>query len=125
MQLCDECHFDKVEAYKKNKFVHGPVGVGLCLLCHDPHASSQPAQLLAPTNTLCAGCHDTVIKKGDHVVRGVSGQGHPLAAPVDPSDPGKSLTCGSCHDPHGGQSQALFRRGLTSRMQLCGVCHKK
>jgi len=124
-ELCAECHFDKVEAYKKNKFVHGPVGVGLCLLCHDPHASSQPAQLLAPTNTLCAGCHDTVVKKGDHVVRGIFGQGHPLAAAVDPSDPGKSLTCGSCHDPHGGQGQALFRRGLTSRMQLCSICHKK
>lgn len=124
-QLCAECHFDKVEEYQKNKFVHGPVATGLCLLCHDPHASNQAAQLRAPVNTVCAGCHDSVVKSRSHVVRGVSGDGHPLSGPRDPANPEKAFTCGSCHDPHGGQAQALFRRGITSRMQICGMCHKK
>lgn len=124
-ELCAECHMDKVEEFQKNKFIHGPVATGYCLLCHDPHASSHPAQLRAPVNTVCVGCHDNVIKRDGHVVRGMSGNGHPLAGPRDPSDPGKPFNCSSCHDPHGGQAQPLFRHSLTNRMQLCASCHKK
>jgi predicted CXXCH cytochrome family protein len=122
--LCNECHLDKVKKFNTSKFVHGPVGAGLCSVCHDPHASDQPAQLLAHANAICLGCHDQV-DKAVHVVRGVGGKAHPLKDVPDPSNPGRMLTCASCHDPHGGQGNYFFARGLTGRFALCQLCHVK
>ena len=124
MILCGECHIDKIDEFKKNAFVHGPVASGGCVTCHDPHASSQPAQLHAPINDLCLGCHD-VINKKTHVVRGVSGSGHPLDKVTDPTNPGRSLSCASCHNPHGEATKDFFSGGVKSRFALCGRCHQK
>ena len=54
-QLCYECHTDynAVRGY-----VHGPVAVGACLFCHDPHRSSYLRLLKAPQPDLCYQCHD-------------------------------------------------------------------
>jgi len=123
-KLCMECHEDKMRGYNANKYVHGPVGAGLCLVCHDAHASEYPGQLLATTNQICVGCHDTV-KRGEHVGRGVGGAGHPLDGVPDPTRPQRMLSCASCHDPHGGEVSALFRRGIKGRFSLCQMCHKK
>lgn len=123
-KVCNECHSDKVKEFRANKFVHGPVEAGLCSACHDPHATDNPAQLHAPINELCLGCHDA-IGKGVHVLRGVGGKGHPLKGVKDPSNPGKMLSCTGCHDPHGGKASALFRRGIESRFTLCQLCHQK
>jgi predicted CXXCH cytochrome family protein len=122
--LCGECHTDKIAEIKKDAFVHGPVASGSCTVCHDPHASEQPAQLHAPINALCSGCHGSVAK-GQHVVRGVSGQGHPLDQGSDPLRPGRTMSCASCHDPHGGSSEYFFAGNVTSRFALCGRCHQK
>lgn len=122
--LCNECHLDKVKDFNNNKFVHGPVGVGLCTACHDPHASDHEAQLTAWVNTVCLGCH-SAFNASSHVIRGVTGKGHPLQDVDDPSNPGHPLSCAGCHDPHGGNASALFRGGLTSRFGLCQRCHKK
>jgi predicted CXXCH cytochrome family protein len=123
-RICNECHIDKVKAFNANKFVHGPVAAGICLVCHDPHASDNTAQLLAPINTVCLNCHEE-IGKSTHVVRGVTGKGHPLQGVPDPSRPGVTLSCASCHDPHGGAGKDFFRRGITSRFALCQMCHQK
>ena len=123
--LCGDCHSDKLADFRKNKFVHGPVAAGLCLVCHDPHASNEVAQLNMPVNQLCLNCHEGVDTKV-HVLRGISsGKSHPLSGEVDPSTPGRMFTCVSCHDPHGGMSEKLFVRGVADRMALCRVCHKK
>jgi len=123
-ELCMECHLEKMRKFNENKYVHGPVGAGLCLVCHNAHASEFPAQLHAKTNVICLGCHDKV-KKEVHVGRGVGGKGHPLEDVMDPTNPGRELSCASCHDPHGGQASALFRRNITSRFALCQICHLK
>lgn len=122
--LCNECHMDKIEEFRKNKFVHGPVGVGLCLLCHESHGTDNISQLLAPINQLCLGCHDTV-GEATHVVRGVSGSGHPLKGVPDPWRTGRELSCTSCHNPHGGMGGSFLQQGKTSAFALCGICHKK
>lgn len=125
LDLCTECHDDKVREFKKSAFVHGPVAIGDCITCHNPHAAAEPAQLNASINTLCNGCHST-IKQGGHVVRAVGGsKGHPLSGVNDPLRPGRKLSCASCHNPHSGESSALFVRGLASRFSLCTECHKK
>lgn len=125
LELCTECHDDKVSEFKKRAFVHGPVAIGNCIPCHNPHAAAEPFQLNASTNTLCGGCHST-IKQGGHVVRAVGGsKGHPLAGVNDPLRPGRKLSCASCHSPHSGENAALFVRGITNRFSLCQECHKK
>lgn len=123
-RLCNECHMEKVEEFKTNPYIHGPVGAGLCSVCHDAHASENPGQLLASTNVVCLGCHEKIAKDA-HVVRGVLGKGHPVEGLPDPSNPGRELSCASCHDPHAGANNYLFQRGITGRFGLCQICHKK
>lgn len=122
--LCGECHTEKIDSIKKNAFVHGPVASGSCTICHNPHAAGEPAQLNTPINQLCNSCHSS-IKEGEHVVRGVSGKGHPLSKAKDPLNPERAISCVSCHDPHSSASTSLFRRNEKSRFALCQNCHKK
>lgn len=124
LTLCGECHTEKMDEIKTDKFVHGPVAAGNCTICHNPHAAAEPAQLNAPINKLCTGCHSD-IREGDHVVRGVSGAGHPLSKKKDPQAPEKTMSCVSCHNPHGGVSASLFRGKVSGRFELCQNCHKK
>lgn len=124
LTLCGECHIDKIDDFKKNAFVHGPVATGSCVICHDPHASSQPAQLVAAINPLCLGCHSQVEKRA-HVIRGVGGNSHPLDKSKDPLHPDRTLSCASCHNPHGEASKSFFIMGATSSFSLCKHCHKK
>jgi len=123
-RICLECHADKLAEFKKSKFVHGPVEAEICVACHDPHASDQPAQLQDETNRLCTSCHASV-RVGEHVVRGVSGSGHPLSGPKNPADPSRPFHCASCHDPHKGQTESMFAFNLDNRFALCQKCHKK
>lgn len=122
--LCMECHEDKQAEYRKSKFVHGPIEAGLCMVCHDPHASNQRSQLIKPAYDLCVSCHEKIAKE-PHVTRGSSGKPHPLKGVANPAGLGEDLSCASCHDPHAGTVKAMFRWGISSRMALCGKCHKK
>lgn len=123
-ELCVECHEDKMTEFRKAKFVHGPIEAGLCMVCHDPHASREKAQLVMPPYDLCSSCHEQVAKT-PHVARGSSGKPHPLQGVPNPAGMGENISCASCHNPHSGESSALFRWGLDSRFTLCGKCHKK
>jgi predicted CXXCH cytochrome family protein len=122
--LCTECHEDIVEQYMEAEFVHGPVEAGLCNTCHDSHATPHRGQLVAETNELCLGCHET-IDDDVHVGRGVSGRPHPLSGKKDPSRPGRAFDCTGCHNPHGGKNRYYYQQGVTGRMQLCQLCHRK
>ena len=122
--LCTECHEDIVDDYMQAKFIHGPVEAGLCNTCHDSHASPHRGQLVADTNSLCLGCHEFV-DDNVHVGRGVGKRAHPLEGPKDPSRKGRTFDCTGCHNPHVGNSKYYFQRGISSRMQLCQICHRK
>ncbi|MFC1761375.1 cytochrome c3 family protein [Planctomycetota bacterium] len=54
-QLCIQCHraFDTPQPY-----VHGPVAVGDCLFCHEPHITRIKGLLKKPLPDLCFQCHD-------------------------------------------------------------------
>jgi len=123
-RFCLDCHQDKYEDFRKAKRMHGPVEAKLCLVCHDPHASDTLAQVRGKVNASCLRCHATV-QSGQHVVRGFSGQLHPLEGPVNPSDPSKPLSCASCHEPHGADLKALLRGKGSSTMVFCRRCHNK
>jgi predicted CXXCH cytochrome family protein len=122
--LCGECHEHKIEEFRSRKFIHGPIEAGLCSVCHDSHASAHFGQLTAAVNDLCLSCHSG-LTTDRHVVSGMTGKSHPLEGPVDPSDPNRRFSCIGCHDPHGGNTWAYFQRGISSRMILCQMCHKK
>ncbi|MCX7991624.1 MAG: cytochrome c3 family protein [Proteobacteria bacterium] len=117
--ICFECHSDM----KKDnfKYLHGPFAVGNCNLCHNVHSSDYPQQLLFSVNELCKTCHTEFKEKGKvHVL-----PKHPLENRKDPSRPGKDLSCASCHNPHGQEGNLFFPQGKKSRMEICGICHKK
>lgn len=117
--ICFECHSDMNK--DKFKFLHGPYAVGNCDLCHNVHSSDYAQQLLFSVNELCKTCHSEFKEKGKtHVL-----PKHPLENRKDPSRPGKDLSCASCHNPHGQESNLFFPQGKKSRMEICGICHKK
>lgn len=117
--ICFECHG---ELKKDNfKFLHGPYAVGNCDLCHNVHSSDYPHQLMFSINEVCKFCHTDFKDKGKtHVL-----PRHPLENKKDPSRPGKELSCASCHNPHGEESNMFFVQGKKSRMEICSLCHKK
>ena len=120
-ETCQKCHAEVVS----NTFKHGPVDAGYCSLCHDPHASPNDAWLRKPVWALCTTCHPDQ-GNGVHVVAGYSkASSHPTRGKKDRSRPGKSISCTSCHDAHGGEHVYFFAYDVKNRVDLCKACHKK
>ncbi len=98
--LCYTCH----ERKDTEKVVHGPIALGLCTFCHDPHQSPYRYRLRAsPPSQLCFLCHpnDKTIEKEVH-------------GPVAVGD------CVACHDPHTSPYQYRLRK---AGKDLCYTCH--
>jgi predicted CXXCH cytochrome family protein len=125
-ELCFDCHTEMADKLKKRKYRHGPIAAGMCEICHDPHGTLYPAQLRAPINELCESCHEQ-IRKGPHIVRTTTGEGHPLEGKPDPSKKGsgRQMSCISCHNPHAGDVRYFFQNNAEDRMLLCQMCHNK
>lgn len=123
-ELCITCHERKLF---EGKVTHGPVAAGMCLGCHNPHASDQQGLLKKEPVALCLDCHPEV-RQGPHVIAGFSRSGHPLGEPFkgkeaeDPLRPGKRFYCASCHEPHRSELPKLTRFG--KGMASCAKCHK-
>jgi predicted CXXCH cytochrome family protein len=83
---CKSCHRKIAVVYP---FVHGPVAVGKCLVCHDPHGSASPALLPSDARTLCTKCHDQPS----------------TMAHVEKS---RSQVCYLCHNPHASMNRRLL-----------------
>lgn len=93
--LCAKCHERRPAA----KYVHGPVAIGSCTLCHDPHGQTNPAFLVASGEALCFRCH-TEADALKHLV-------------IRPADSGEMLRekgCVFCHDPHQAERKYLLRQ---------------
>ena len=124
-RACFSCHLDKKEKWYPKKYLHGPFNTGKCAICHDPHASENPFNLIKDTWDLCVSCH---IDKGSgrHIVRNFSvGYYHPTRGKPDPSRPGRELSCSSCHNPHASDMSNLIRINYSSLYELCKKCHAK
>ncbi|HZZ84751.1 MAG TPA: cytochrome c3 family protein [Anaeromyxobacteraceae bacterium] len=115
--LCGDCHD---QTSKKN--VHPAITRFGCTACHDPHGSPNDEHLLARGNAVCLACHGTIT--GEHVFTSFDGKMHPLEGKPDPSRPGKTLGCISCHTPHSSDNPKLFRKAK-SKMEVCNDCHGK
>lgn len=79
-ELCYECHADYTTSAS---YVHGPVAVGRCLFCHNPHKSRIEHLLKEPEPQLCYLCHniDTVKLIPAHLVK-------------------QQFACTDCHNAH-------------------------
>jgi predicted CXXCH cytochrome family protein len=54
-ELCYECH-DMPDPQKG--WMHGPVAVGQCVICHEPHRSQNRYLLKKPEPQICFQCHE-------------------------------------------------------------------
>jgi len=90
-QLCYECHDDFTVSASN---VHGPVAVGVCLECHNPHKSQFRYLLEKPIPELCYLCHEVKAIESipEHLVRRLS-------------------SCNDCHDSHAGRERSLLKEG--------------
>jgi predicted CXXCH cytochrome family protein len=88
-KLCYECHDDYTVSVS---FVHGPVAVGQCLLCHNQHKSKIKHLLIAPEPELCYQCHD---KNTIELIAAHS--------------PEQLSSCTNCHNAHASSNRALLK----------------
>ena len=145
--LCGECH----GAVAEGLLQHAPVAEGDCLVCHDPHASDNPALLVGPypvslyaefasDGFFCFDCHD---ERGFTEARnsvGTAFSNGDLNLHYRHVNRPKGRTCRLCHEHHGARRQALIRDqvrfggrtisieefGATETGGFCGpTCHQK
>jgi len=79
-KICFLCHKNFIQG----TFVHGPVAVGACTACHNPHSTGNPSLLKRPLKTICFKCHKE--KR--------------LAAQMHAKIIANGMYCVDCHDPH-------------------------
>lgn len=90
--LCLNCHGELVS---EPAFVHGPVAVNDCTVCHHYHAAPFPKLLLAEPTPTCLTCHD----RAD-----LSAGGHHATI--------EQQSCTECHDPHGGENRFFVKGSI-------------
>ncbi len=99
--MCNACHSIEI----KQQGLHTPVATGMCLTCHNPHASNQPYLLAASSQgALCNNCHDAGMQLKSYV-HGPTAVG----------------ACGVCHLSHQTMGNALLRTASVN--ELCYQCH--
>jgi predicted CXXCH cytochrome family protein len=85
--LCYGCH----DRFEGKRYLHGPIAVGACLACHDPHRGYGTAHLREERGLLCANCH-------------AARETSPTAACN-----AANKTCADCHDPHQSDTRFLLK----------------
>ena len=89
-QLCYGCHKDYISLAG---WVHGPVSIGECLLCHEPHETDNKSLLRKPIPELCYQCHETRMLQL-------------VANHLDES----YAQCNDCHDGHASPGRMLLKQ---------------
>lgn len=116
--LCLSCHDSRIRR-AWSVLLHEKVP---CTGCHDPHGGQTPKLTLAQGNDLCKRCHvEPAFNPLGHALFG-----HPLGEVADPSRPGATFGCMSCHPPHGVND--VSRRRIESdegeQRAFCLGCHR-
>jgi predicted CXXCH cytochrome family protein len=87
--LCYSCHTDY---YATDGYLHGPIAVGECVFCHNPHKSKYVYLQEAAQPELCFRCH----------VRGN------MVTITDHQEKLETI-CTDCHDPHVSSMKMLLK----------------
>jgi predicted CXXCH cytochrome family protein len=101
-RLCFKCHKDDKTTERE---VHGPIALGECTACHDPHQGERKFRLVRQGPQLCYKCH--VEKEAAFSPKRF---GH---VPT-------RLDCSNCHDPHTSPNAFRIQRPIP---ELCFGCH--
>lgn len=101
--LCLNCH----KPLMSEKFVHGPIAVGSCAVCHSFSSEPNKYELNQGSFDLCLLCH---VKKAE-ALRSSEHTHGPLGAAL----------CDICHEPHSSPNFAQLRQ---PGGEICLVCHK-
>lgn len=102
--LCYTCHKKFAEQIAGYSVQHGPIGMGVCNACHNPHASKWPKLLQDNPTTLCINCHEFKKKIFKPVIHQII----------------KTKGCTSCHNPHGSDYPLQLPETINP---LCTRCH--
>jgi predicted CXXCH cytochrome family protein len=121
--VCFGCHKDSKQLWEVQPFTHKPVSTGKCTICHNPHSGMTNELLRKKSWDLCVSCHINRAT-GGHVGAGFTGNVHPTKGKPDPAQPGRELSCASCHDPHAAPAKQLFAYNAQKASRICKVCHK-
>jgi predicted CXXCH cytochrome family protein len=92
LQLCYDCHPGSNYSGSID-YVHGPVAVGDCMRCHNPHRSNQKYLLKLPVPDVCYQCHEKadIESIADHPVELLS-------------------ECLECHVGHSSSERGLLKK---------------
>lgn len=126
-ELCVSCHQEYSRAAPANEglSLHGPVGAGWCVMCHQSHASYLPRLIRRePVARLCSSCHsrtDLVANTAEH--RPEQGEAafppFPLEGDEDAEPHARVVAdCTRCHDPHRGSDRLLLRERYVREHEL-------
>ncbi|MFQ6084312.1 MAG: cytochrome c3 family protein [Candidatus Aminicenantia bacterium] len=109
--LCLTCH-SEIEDLLTKKNIHPAIEEG-CGLCHNPHSSDNPKQLVSSREEICSNCHDIQ----EEVFKNKHGR-QPVAL----------VGCHKCHNPHSSDEEKLFVgkfKHLPFQEEECNACHKR
>lgn len=116
--MTDKCH----PSFKEQKFIHGPMGGGMCPLCHDSGTKAEglppehPEVMIEKSGEQCLLCHE-----GIRLLLTSSF----VHTPVAEGD------CIDCHSPHGGEDSFFLyypsktNSGRRLFAETCQACHEE
>ena len=96
--ICVQCHSNRVTS----RYLHGPIGTGSCLDCHEPHGAANPMMLAEKNEKVCYHCREQEAE--DTFIH----------------DPVKKGNCVKCHNPHGSEEKFFMRK---ETIEICNECH--
>lgn len=128
VKLCVRCHSDYSPQAPENAGLrmHGPVGVGWCVACHQAHSSAYQHLVHAdPPAKLCTQCHqrsDLLEFTPEHQPT-TAETAYPPSPELSVDEPGTAedkiaslwpqsqvaADCTRCHDPHRGLNRFLLK----------------
>lgn len=132
---CTECHSaDAIVDEEFDPNTHKPYNSVTCVACHDPHNSTEKAQLRMDEQALCVSCHTAEIPAGGSVKAGstvhhpmkemLDGYGAIGVAPIKGAHSGQK--CVECHMTEGNHLMAIIKPEDvigTTRKDTCTSCH--
>jgi len=99
LQLCYDCHPGSNYSGSVD-YVHGPVAIGDCMRCHNPHRSKQKHLLKLPVPDVCYQCHE----KAD--IESIPDHSTELLS-----------ECLKCHVGHSSSERGLLKKGWNAEVK--------